>query len=149
MKIDRRALLKSTAVVSVAALAPGFSIAALADTERGIERFVFDARFAAAIEAGRAAAARGIQTSGVDGDLTSLWYDDLNLRWRQQPMTLAGVTAEDALFVLSTLAPEYRMRVVQQESVGLARVPGATAGKPLSLYAWVIAPVSQGVTTHS
>ena len=140
MIIDRRALLKAGAVVSAAALAPGISVASMTASGHQIERFVFDTRFTAAVDAGRAAAMKGIQLSSVDGDLTSLWYDDLNLRWKKQPMTLAGVTAEDALFVLGTLAPEYRMRVIHKEASGLARMQGPAGSESLPLYSWIIAP---------
>ena len=135
MIVDRRSLLKSGAVVSgvlMTAPLPGLGAAAARDSELSIERFVVDSRVPDSIAAARAAAARGIQVSEVDGDLTSLWYDDLNLKWQQRPMTLAGVTGEDALFVLSTLAPQYRMRVVHQQQVGLRN--------QLPVYQWIIAP---------
>lgn len=144
MLIDRRALLKTGAITSVAALGPQMfvasSIASPAGSQRHVERFVFDTRFADAIAAGRSAAARGIPTSGVNGDMTSLWYNDLNLRWKERAMTLAGVTAEDALFVLATLAPEYRMRVVQQVELSDAKSGRAAQMNNLPLYSWVIAP---------
>ena len=47
-------------------------------------------------------------------------------------MTLAGVTGEDALFVLSTLAPQYRKRAVHQEQIGLR--------DQLPVCQWIIAP---------
>lgn len=141
MKIDRRALLTSGAAVSAVAWLPGMSVAAFATDNSHIERFVFDTRFARAVEAGHAANAQGIRASAVDGDLTSLWYHDLSLKWQRRPMTIAGVTAEDALFVLGTLASDHRMRVVEKTELD-AHVPmrdhyGAGA---LPLYAWVIAP---------
>jgi hypothetical protein len=142
MNVDRRALLKSGAAASAAVAFPGLSAAAANAIEPGIERFVVDSRFAEAVEAGRAAAAQGVALSEVNGDMTSLWYDDLNLRWRQRPMSMAGVTAEDALFVLETLAPEYRMRVVQRQELGLATVVSRELSGALPLYAWVIAPAS-------
>src|SRR5690606_26461072 len=46
------------------------------------------------------------------GDLTALWYDDLDLAWKRGPMTLAGVTTGHGLFVLETLAADRGMRVV-------------------------------------
>lgn len=140
MNIDRRTLLKSGAAVSTAALVPGLSAAALSKSGLEIERFIFDNRFSDAVAAARSAAASGIQLSEVSGDMTSLWYDDLNLRWKMQPMTLAGVTADDALFVLETLAPEYRMRVVHKEAIGVARMSGPASVESLPLYSWIIAP---------
>lgn len=132
MIINRRALLQSGAAISTAALVPGLSGGALNAGGPSIERFIFDHRFAYAAEAAQSASALGIELSAIDGDLTSLWYDDLNLRWQQRPMTLAGVTAHDSLFVLSMLAPEYRMRVVHEEELDVAAA--------LPLFSWVIAP---------
>jgi hypothetical protein len=143
MIIDRRALLKSGAAFSGAALLPGLSARALNQTEFDIERFVFDSRFDRAVEAARGAAAQRIPLCEVSGDLTSLWYNDLNLQWKQRPMTLAGVTGEDALFVLATLAPEYRMRVVRRAEAGAAAVSGPAGMQLLHLYSWVIAGMAQ------
>ena len=143
MNVDRRALLKSGVAASAFAWFPGVSVAASTAADSRIERFVFDTRFARAVEAGRTADAQGIRASAVDGDLTSLWYHDLSLKWQRQPMTLAGVTAEDALFVLGTLAHDYRMRVVEKTELG-GHVPMRDhygAGS-LPLYAWVIAPAA-------
>jgi hypothetical protein len=147
MIIDRRTLLRSGAAVSTVAFVPGLSAGASGDVGLGIERFVFDNRFSDAIDAARSAAAKGIRLSEVDGDMTALWYDDLNLRWKKRPMTLAGVTGEDALFVLATLAPEYRMRVVHQAQVGVAALTAQGRVESLPLYSWIIAPVS--ATTQS
>lgn len=131
MIIDRRALLKSGIAVSTAVSVPGAVIGSQAANEPVIERFVFDTRVPDALAVAQSAAADGIQVSKTDGDLTSLWYDDLNLRWKQQPMTLAGVTGEDALFVLATLAFDFRMRVVQKELLRTGALP---------VYSWLIAP---------
>ena len=143
MIIDRRNLLKSGAAISAAAIVPGLSAGALSKSGLSIERFVFDSRFPGTLEAARSAAAQQIRLSEVSGDMTSLWYDDLNLRWKKQPMTLAGVTGEDALFVLATLAPEYRMRVVHQAEVGVAALKIQGRVESLPLYSWIIAPVSR------
>lgn len=140
MKIDRRVLLKSGAAVSAAAFLPGLTSAGSGDSDLTIERFVFDERFAYAVKAAQSAAVHGVQLSAVSGDMTSLWYDDLNLRWKQRAMTLAGVTGEDALFVLSTLAPEYRMRVVHQVEVSVAQMQNLERVDALPLYSWIIAP---------
>jgi hypothetical protein len=138
--IDRRTVMKSGAMLSAAALVPGLSASALGVLgDATVERFVFDRRFAESIEAGRWFRAQGTPVSGVHGDLTVLWYTDLSLRWKERPMALAGLTAEDALFVLGTLAPAYRMRVVKTTDWGIARsiTPDTLGAVPL--YAWIIA----------
>lgn len=142
--MDRRTVLKLGAAASAATLLPGFAVGAPgAGSGVRIERFVFDERFAEAIAKGRDAGETGIPISGVDGDLTRLWYDDLSLRWQRKPMALAGLTAEDALFVLGTLAPAYRMRVVEETEWGIARTIGSGPVSEVPLYSWVIAPTDR------
>jgi hypothetical protein len=48
-----------------------------------------------------------------------LWYDELDLAWRKAPMALAGVTLENALFVLETFALDRGMHVVNRGEHGL------------------------------
>jgi hypothetical protein len=76
-------------------------------------RTVYDARFRAA----RAFAARarmlGARLKRIDGDITDLWYNDLDLRWKQGPVAIAGLTDTSALFCLEHLAwGAGRLRVV-------------------------------------
>jgi hypothetical protein len=85
-----------------------------------LERFVFDGRFGAAVQAARLAAAAGIPLAETADDLTALWYHDLDLRWRRAPMALAGVTTKGALFVLETLAMDRGMRVLYRGAHGAA-----------------------------
>ena len=144
--MDRRTVLKAGAAMSAATLLPTLRASAGALGEVGgaaIERYVFDERFAEAVSAGQKAAATGIPVSGVNGDLTALWYKDLSLRWEEKPMVLAGLTAEDALFVLGTLAPGYRMRVVEESQWGIARSISPRSIGELPLYSWVIAPIDR------
>ena len=77
-----------------------------------LERFIFDTRFAEAYDTAQIMDTRGVPLSSTAGDLMDLWYSELDARWKQGPMALAGVTTEDALFVLETLANDHRMRVV-------------------------------------
>jgi hypothetical protein len=77
-----------------------------------IERFVFDTRFAAAVALARHAARHGVTLAETSGDLGDLWYNDLDLRWKQAPMALAGMTTRGGLFILETLAADHRMLVV-------------------------------------
>jgi hypothetical protein len=76
------------------------------------ERFVFDGRFAEAAFVARRVAVGALRAARIDGDLTALWYDDLDLAWKHRPMTIAGVTTWHGLFVLETLAADRGMRVV-------------------------------------
>lgn len=117
--------------------------AAIATVARSLnlERFVFDNRFAESVEAARIAAARGIEVAETAGDLTSLWYHDLDLRWRRAPMALAGMTTRGNLFVLETLAADRGMRVLSRREHGVAQATdGVSRAEPL--FSWIIAPRS-------
>jgi hypothetical protein len=76
------------------------------------DRFIFDGRFAEAVEVAQSVAPFARTSIRIQGDLTALWYDDLDLAWKRGPMTLSGVTTEHGLFVLETLAADRGMRVV-------------------------------------
>jgi hypothetical protein len=91
-----------------------------------LERFIYDERFAEAAAAARRAAAHGAALAATTGDVTSLWYDDLDLRWRRAPMTLGGVTTRGALFVLETLAADRGMRVLYRGEHDVASRDGVT-----------------------
>jgi len=77
-----------------------------------LERFVFDNRFPEAVEVAQHAAHRQVRLAEISGDLTALWYEDLDLLWKNAPMVLGGVTTRHGLFVLETLAADRGMRVV-------------------------------------
>jgi hypothetical protein len=93
---------------------------------------LFDNRFAAARSFGRAAAWRGESVHGFDGDITNVWFHDLDPRWRKSPAAIAGFTAHGALFCLEQLAWDVRMRVVY-------RAEHPYEGHEM-LYSWIIAP---------
>lgn len=92
---------------------------------------VFDERFDAARAFAEDAAARGIAPAPIRGDVTRLFYDDLDLRWKQGPVALAGYTTPAALFCLDLLARDRGMRVSQREPQ-----PGG------QLVFWMITPKS-------
>jgi hypothetical protein len=134
---NRRQVLKWAAAASAAAtgvLTLDASAIPSTDSSLPVELFVFDRRFADARAAAVRRSASGVELAAFEGDLTQLWYERLDLRWRRSPMTLAGVTTAQGLFVLETLAHDRGMRVVQR-----VELPAdARRGEPL--YSWVIAP---------
>jgi hypothetical protein len=99
--------------------APFRSAFGTADQSLALERFVFDVRFAESGAIADRMKGLGIRLSPVADDLMTLWYDDLDLAWRKAPMALAGVTLEDALFVLETFALDRGMHVVYRGEHGL------------------------------
>ncbi len=94
-------------------------------------KVLFDQRFAEARSFGRDAQWRGESVHAFDGDVTDVWYHDLQPRWRESRAAIAGLTAYGALFCLEHLARDVRMRVVH-------RSEHRYAGHE-TLYSWVIA----------
>jgi hypothetical protein len=114
--LDRRSFIQTGLVFPLASFALGAlreTRAAAAESETlALDRFVFDARFAEATDVAHAIEQLGIALAPFAGDLTELWYNDLDLRLKQGPIALGGVTTQEGLFVLETLALDHRMRVV-------------------------------------
>ena len=119
--LNRRDLLRGAATLPALAMTPMPFDAALGAGAPvlELERFVFDVRFAEAGAIAKHVAHLGVALSPVADDLMTLWYDDLDLKWRKAPMALAGVTLEDALFVLETFALDRGMHVVYRGEHGL------------------------------
>ena len=115
---------------------------------------VFDDRFTDARAFATGAAERGIPTAGIRGDITGLFFDDLDLRWKQGPVLLAGYTTPSSLFCLDLLARDRGMRLSHrvttptvQAALGIldgalpsdrtTRLPSTDAS---TLVFWIIAP---------
>ena len=54
----------------------------------------------------------GVSVTRIDGDITEFWFNDLSLRWKEAPVSVAGLTAHGPLFCLERLAWDHGMRVV-------------------------------------
>jgi hypothetical protein len=130
---SRRQFIQSGLAVSAASLTLPPALNAAADSGSGIdsraELLVYDDRFAEAVGAGRIARARGLRAESTADFFENLWYDEFDLRWKQAPMTLAGITTAHGLFVVETLALDRGMRVEIRES-----------GPAEGLVSWVIGP---------
>ncbi len=139
---NRRQFLASSAVLSGAALLP--ALKAQADWEEyvvpGMEMFLYDQRFEASVVLAKVAQQNGIPIADTSGDLMDIWYDKLDLRWKEAPMTLAGATSAKTLFVLETLAADHGMVVVQRSApTELTDTQYAAIGDT-TLVQWIIAP---------
>jgi hypothetical protein len=139
---NRREFLTSGLVVSGTALLPAVPARAVANEllSPDMELFVYDNRFKDAVTLAQQAAEQGILLAEISGDLMELWYDHLDLRWKDSPMLLAGVTSAKGLFVLETLAADYRMRVVHrvgQDGLTDTQYAALSDTAPVS---WIIAP---------
>jgi len=98
-------------------------------------KVIVDERFPASVAYGEELKARGAAVHAIRGDITDLWYHDLDLRWKQQgPAAIAGLTAHGPLFCLERLAWDHGMRVVSR----IEQAARDHDGEPL--ISWVIAP---------
>ncbi len=131
--ITRRDLIKWTAVAP--ALATG-SQAAFARAPQGLDALLLDERFSPEPAADYAR----IPVMRFAGDVTGVWYDHLDRRWRDPGYVLGGITGSDALFVLETLANHHGRRVVSRTALAEPNIDGV---RPVS---WVIAPHHPSVT---
>ena len=115
---------------------------------------VFDERFGNPCVFAAGATERGIPTLPIRGDITNLFYADLDLRWKQGPALLTGYTTQASLFCLDLLARDRGMRVRHTSAMPDPRVAlGVLDGDlpwqsttnlfssgPSTLVFWIIAP---------
>jgi len=74
-------------------------------------RVIVDRRFPLSCAFGAAVARCGVPVQTIAGDVTDAWHRDLAPAWRRQPVPIAGLTAEGAIFCLERLAWDVGMRV--------------------------------------
>lgn len=72
---------------------------------------VFDERFEEARAFATQATARAIPTVAIRGDVTNLFFIDLDLQWKLGPVWLIGFTTPASLFCLDLLARDRGMRL--------------------------------------
>jgi hypothetical protein len=72
---------------------------------------VADTRFAASREFAAEALRRGDSITWIKGDITTLWYEELDHRWRDEKTPVAGLTEFGAFFCLERLAMDRGLRV--------------------------------------
>jgi len=73
---------------------------------------IFDERFPASVAFGAEAHSLGLSAYSIRGDITDLWFHDLDAQWKKKPVAVAGLTAQGPLFCLERLAWDHGMRVV-------------------------------------
>jgi hypothetical protein len=72
---------------------------------------VADRRIAASGAFATEAARSGGRIAWIDGDITDLWYDDLDPLWRREKSIVSGLTEYGAFFCLERLAMDRGLRV--------------------------------------
>jgi hypothetical protein len=96
-------------------------------------KVVADARFAEGLAFGAEAERLGRTVAWIRGDVTALWYDELDLLWRRDKAALVGLTEPAAFFCLERLALDRGLRVVfkgehrQADGLAVHRLSGPKA----------------------
>ncbi len=93
---------------------------------------VVDLRFEESRQFGRVLERHGATVRAFDGDVTDLWFSQLDPLWRARQASVAGLTSFGVLFCLERLAWDHGMRMVHRAR----HTP--LAGGP-TLYSWLIA----------
>lgn len=135
LKTSRRGLIKWGAIAPALAGASHMAFAKAAPKIGALDAMLVDTRFAdlASFEPN---APKVLQFTG---DVTRIWYHELDARWRARGFTLGGITGSDALFVLENLAQQQGRRVVHRQELAPKDARGIA---PVS---WVIAPFHRSV----
>jgi hypothetical protein len=131
---NRREFLQVGIAASLLPLA--LPVAAAPDAQTSATTFykvIFDERFPASVAFGEEWKTRGAPVHAIRGDITDLWFHDLDLQWKKQPVPIAGLTAHGPLFCLERLAWDHGMRVI-------SRVEQKAMHDGDPLISWVIAP---------
>ena len=107
----RRSILKSAAVLSATPLAPRV-VFADGSEPTALDALVVDSRHSDARAFGVRASQWGAPLREIEGDITDLWFNELDARWKADPAAIAGLTERPALFLLERLAWDHGLRVV-------------------------------------
>jgi hypothetical protein len=95
-----------------AGLAPTILGQANESTPTPLYKVIFDERFASSRAFAGEVKRLGASVYGIKGDITDLWFNDLDARWKKEPIGIAGLTEHGPLFCLERLAWDHGMRVV-------------------------------------
>lgn len=115
---SRREFLQAGIAASLLPLSMGTSFkpaVSAAGDERPATPFykvIFDRRFPASVAFANEMKRLGGPSHGINGDITDLWFHDLDVRWKKGPAAIAGLTAHGPFFCLERLAWDHGMRVV-------------------------------------
>ena len=93
-------------------------------------RAIYDERFEVGRRFAREAAGLGWITRAIRGDVTQVWFHELDLRWKRGPAPIAGLTTAQSLFVLERLAWDVGMRVTLRDTVPSTQLVRWAIGLP-------------------
>jgi hypothetical protein len=95
-----------------AGLKPALSAPAKESAPTPLYKVIFDERHASSRAFADEVKKLGAPLYGMKGDITNLWFNDLDARWKKEPIAIAGLTEQGPLFCLERLAWDHGMRVV-------------------------------------
>jgi hypothetical protein len=95
-----------------AGLKPALSAPAKESAPMPLYKVIFDERHASSRAFAGEVKKLGAPLYGMKGDITNLWFNDLDARWKKEPIAIAGLTEQGPLFCLERLAWDHGMRVV-------------------------------------
>jgi hypothetical protein len=75
-------------------------------------KVIYDERHASSRAFAREVGRLGAPIYAIKGDITELWFHDLDARWTKEPVAIAGLTEHGPLFCLERLSWDHGMRVV-------------------------------------
>jgi hypothetical protein len=110
--IGRREFLRTAAALSAVPLAGRVTFAKAREQRAVPEAVVFDSRHLEGREFATHAGLLGAPVRAIEGDITSLWQNELLRRWKTGPVAIAGLTERPALFLLERLAWDHGLRVI-------------------------------------
>jgi hypothetical protein len=93
-------------------LTPAVSGLANQSVPTPLYKVVFDQRFLSSRAFAGEVKRLGGPVFGIKGDITDLWFHDLDARWKREPIGIAGLTEHGPLFCLERLAWDHGMRVL-------------------------------------
>jgi hypothetical protein len=94
-----------------AALAPHAAVAFSHPSHSALRLGLFDTRFPAAVAFSEALLRRGVALAPFQGDVTAVWFEQLDPLWRRESILVAGMTTPSTLFCLEQMAWDHGLRV--------------------------------------
>jgi hypothetical protein len=77
-----------------------------------LDAVIFDSRTNAGLSFGAEARRLGAPTKSIGEQSGDRWFEELQAVWKQQPGAVAGMTAFNAMFVVSMFAQDHGLRLI-------------------------------------
>jgi hypothetical protein len=107
---NRREIIQ--AALSAAAVLPAFKAFAGAPADMPLFKVLYDQRSEHGLMFAAQAARQGAPVHATRGDVTGVWFDELQPCWKSRQGAVAGLTDFQSLFVLDMMARDAGMRAV-------------------------------------